>query len=99
MAGAQAGDIGESVSTQPVPAGRSFLSGGLPHSDRRRAGAEPFHGDAAVAAYCTRFPTLADLYQGTGLAEGVLWMPISRPVPSAPPQQPDRRTPRLIKHR
>ena len=40
----------------------------LPHSDRRRAGAEPFHGDAAVAAYCARFPTLADLYQGTGQA-------------------------------
>ena len=40
----------------------------LPHSDRRRAGAEPFHDDAAVEAYRTRFSTLADLYRGTGQA-------------------------------
>ncbi|MCP9836626.1 DUF839 domain-containing protein [Cyanobium sp. N.Huapi 1H5] len=38
----------------------------LPHSDRRRPGAEAFSSDAAVAAYRRRFATLADLYPGEG---------------------------------
>ncbi|MCP9901368.1 DUF839 domain-containing protein [Cyanobium sp. Cruz CV13-4-11] len=38
----------------------------LPHSDRRRPGAEAFASDAAVAAYRRRFATLADLYPGEG---------------------------------
>ncbi len=38
----------------------------LPHGDRRRAGAEAFSSDAAVAAYRRRFPTLAHLYPGEG---------------------------------
>jgi secreted PhoX family phosphatase len=38
----------------------------LPHSDRRRAGAEALPDDAAVAAYLQRFQRLADLYPGAG---------------------------------
>ncbi|MBM5816869.1 MAG: DUF839 domain-containing protein [Cyanobacteria bacterium K_Offshore_surface_m2_239] len=38
----------------------------VPHSDRRRAGAEALRDDAAVAAYRDRFRTLADLYPGSG---------------------------------
>jgi secreted PhoX family phosphatase len=34
----------------------------LPHSDRRRSGAEALGSDAAVDAYCQRHTTLADLY-------------------------------------
>ena len=38
----------------------------LPHSDRRKPGAEAFASEAAVAAYRRRFATLADLYPGEG---------------------------------
>jgi secreted PhoX family phosphatase len=38
----------------------------LPHSDRRRAGAEALADDAAVAAYRQRYARLADLYPGAG---------------------------------
>ncbi len=38
----------------------------LPHGDRRRAGAEAFSSDEAVAAYAARYRTLADLYPGRG---------------------------------
>ena len=40
----------------------------LPHSDRRRAGAEWFREDATVQTYAQRFPTLASLYRGEGEA-------------------------------
>jgi secreted PhoX family phosphatase len=36
----------------------------VPHSDRRRAGAEALRNDEAVAAYRERYRTLADLYPG-----------------------------------
>jgi secreted PhoX family phosphatase len=38
----------------------------LPHSDRRRSGAEALVNDAAVASYCQRYTTLGDLYTGQG---------------------------------
>ena len=38
----------------------------VPHSDRRRSGAEPLADDAAVAAYRQRYATLGDLYAGQG---------------------------------
>jgi secreted PhoX family phosphatase len=38
----------------------------LPHRNRSKAGAESFANDEAVAAYARRYPTLADLYPGTG---------------------------------
>jgi secreted PhoX family phosphatase len=38
----------------------------VPHSDRRRAGAEVLADDAAVAAYRQRYARLADLYPGGG---------------------------------
>jgi secreted PhoX family phosphatase len=38
----------------------------VPHSDRRRAGAEALADDAAVAAYRRRHACLADLYPGGG---------------------------------
>jgi hypothetical protein len=41
----------------------------LPHSDRRRAGAERFSSDEAVDRYRQRFQTLADLYPGQGQAQ------------------------------
>ena len=45
----------------------------LPHSDRRRAGAEFFREDAAVQAYAKRFPTLGSLYAGEGeLLQGAI---------------------------
>ena len=45
----------------------------LPHSDRRRAGAEFFREDAAVQAYAKRFPTLGSLYSGEGeLLQGAI---------------------------
>ncbi|MFN7897718.1 MAG: PhoX family protein, partial [Cyanobacteriota bacterium] len=42
----------------------------LPHSDRRRAGAERFSSDEAVDRYRQRFKTLADLYPGQGQGPG-----------------------------
>ena len=42
----------------------------LPHSDRRRAGAERFSSDEAVDRYRQRFKTLADLYPGQGQGQG-----------------------------
>lgn len=45
----------------------------LPHSNRRVAGAEHFHDDAAVQAYCRQFGNLADLYRGKGaLRQGAI---------------------------
>ncbi len=46
----------------------------LPHSDRRRAGAERFTTDEAVDGYRRRFKTLADLYpvQGKGPSQAQL---------------------------
>jgi secreted PhoX family phosphatase len=38
----------------------------VPHSDRGRPGAEALGDDGAVVAYRQRFPTLADLYPGSG---------------------------------
>ena len=38
----------------------------LPHSDRRRAGAEAYRDDDAVRAYARRYPDLASLYEGQG---------------------------------
>ncbi len=38
----------------------------VPHSNRRRSGAEALASDDAVAAYCQRYARLADLYTGQG---------------------------------
>lgn len=38
----------------------------VPHSDRRRSGAEALASDGAVAAYCRRYSRLADLFAGQG---------------------------------
>jgi secreted PhoX family phosphatase len=38
----------------------------LPHSDRRRSGAEALTTDDAVAAYCQRYVTLGELYTSQG---------------------------------
>ena len=41
----------------------------LPHSDRRKAGAELLQSEAQLQAYRQRFATLADLYPGRGDAQ------------------------------
>ncbi len=38
----------------------------VPHSDRRRSGAEALADDADVETYCQRYATLGDLYAGQG---------------------------------
>jgi secreted PhoX family phosphatase len=42
----------------------------LPHSDRRRPGAERFATDASIDRYRQRFKTLADLYPGLSPGQG-----------------------------
>ncbi|HYP03285.1 MAG TPA: alkaline phosphatase PhoX [Cyanobium sp.] len=41
----------------------------VPHADRGRAGSETLASDGEVEAYRSRYPTLADLYPGTGEAQ------------------------------
>jgi secreted PhoX family phosphatase len=38
----------------------------VPQTDRRQAGSTALESDAAVVDYCRRYPTLGDLYPGTG---------------------------------